>query len=665
MVKISVKPILPLVMGTLALLLGLIRWYFPERSLMLTGPRALLDAGFALGLLGAVLLLTGGLGSKALQWLKVDGLTGCERILFGLPIGLGILAYGVLALGLAGLLRSWTVLIWLVALSLWTWREWSEIVIRTIGWLRGSRRNWIGLAPVQKALLFLGGLILFLSLFQALVPPWEYDALMYHLQGPRQFLDAGRILLLPDNWPANYPATVEMLFTLGLAFGSDTFAKLMHLTYAILLILATFAFGRRYLNSAKAWLAAAILLGIPILPLWASLAYADMAWALCQFLGLYALVLWTQSGRRQWLVLSGLTTGLAIGSKYLALGGAVVLGLWVLWHGRTQGWRTVLANAALFGATALLVGSPWYIKNWTWGGNPVFPLFFGGREWTMDRLEWVNVYHSGFGTGRNFLDYLLLPWNLYAHHERFGTVAGSIELPSLFFPVALVYPWTLRSKVMNSVASVTLLWFMVWAAGVQQIRHLLPLFPGLGLLASAVLMDLADRPVLQRWGRPLVVGLTGGMIVTTLLYSLLFFAAVQPWRVAWGLESKDDFLRRRVNDYAALQFVRANLKPQARVLMLWDAQGYYCDERCLPDTEHSQWTRLVETQPDVTSLAARLRDLGVTHLLFSTSDADFILQHDPTGQNLYAADFFLHQFRPSCTREVYRDHWTSLFELTC
>jgi len=115
----------------------------------------------------------------------------------------------------------------------------------------------------QRIGLLLAGSILALTLLECLTPPWEYDGLMYHLQGPRLFLQAGRIELLPDNWQANGPATTDMLFTLGLSFGSDTFAKLVHLTYAVLLIAATFAFGQRYLKPHGGWLASAILLGIP------------------------------------------------------------------------------------------------------------------------------------------------------------------------------------------------------------------------------------------------------------------------------------------------------------------------------------------------------------------------------------------------------------------
>jgi Dolichyl-phosphate-mannose-protein mannosyltransferase len=663
--RVTLGPIRSVVIGLLALLLGLGRWLIPERPLEATGPHALLDVGFALGLLGLVLLLAGGVGQKALRWLRLDNLTQLEQVVFGLPIGLGILAYVVLALGLLGLLRPGVILLWLVTAGVWAWREWSDIVGRLLLGLWQCPQAWGKLGLARRLFLLAGVLMLALVLLQALTPPWDYDGLMYHLQGPRLFLQAGRVLLLPDIWQANFPFTIEMLFTVGLAFGSDTFAKLMHLTYAILLVLGAFAFGQRYLKPMGGWIAAGILMGIPIFPMWASLTHVDMAWALYEFLGLYALTLWCDNNERRRLILSGLATGLALGVKYVALGSAAIFGLWVVWRSRGQGWKTVLVHAALFGVTALLVGSPWYLKNWLEAGNPVYPLVFGGPGWSRQRLDLLMSFLRSFGTGHSVWDYVLLPWNLYFRYQRFAGFMGRIDIPSLLFPLALVYPWARRSRAMDGVAGAMLLRFMVWAWSTQQARFLLPLFPGLSLVASSVLMDLVARPALSRWRRVLTTGLLGGLVVTTLIYSLMLFFEYQPLRVVFGMESKDAFLRRIVPGYAAIRFAQANLSPQARIFMMWDGRGYYCDSRCLPDPEQSRWTYLTLSAIDVSSVTASLRARGVTHLFFSLEDANLLLQQDPTGQHRRAAEFFLREFQPSCTREIYRDKWAFLFELTC
>jgi hypothetical protein len=73
----------------------------------------------------------------------------------------------------------------------------------------------------KRLLLLVISLILILAMAQALTPPWNYDGLMYYLQAPRLFLKAERIVLLSDIWQANGPFTIQMLYMLGLAGGSD------------------------------------------------------------------------------------------------------------------------------------------------------------------------------------------------------------------------------------------------------------------------------------------------------------------------------------------------------------------------------------------------------------------------------------------------------------
>jgi 4-amino-4-deoxy-L-arabinose transferase-like glycosyltransferase len=655
-----------IVMVLLALLMVVGRWLFPERPADYVGPRALLDAGFALGLLGLTLLLAGGLGRKVQRYLGLEGLSCLEQAVFGIPIGLGILAYGVLLLGTVGLLRPWAILLCLGVASVWSWPTWAQIIGRLPGWLAQQTGILKKLRLGEKVLLVLGGLILVLTLFQALTPPWDYDGLMYHLPGPRRFLEAGRILLLPDTWQANGPFTVEMLFAVGLAFGSDTFAKLTHLAYAVCLLLATFGFGRRYLGCTKGSIAVALLLGVPIFPFWASMAYVDIAWALYEFLGMYALFLWRENGQSRWLVLAGLAMGWAMGCKYLALGGLGVLGLWVLWQSRGAGLKRMLLQGLLFGLPAALVGSPWYIKNWLWSGNPVYPLVFGGTGWNAERLGLLMAYLRSFGTGQRLVDYVLLPWNLYAQNAQFSPAGIGIEIPGLLVPLALLYPLTHRHGKTNGLAGMVALRFVAWALSSQQARFLLPLFPALSLLAAAVLGDLASHRRTRRRARLLLVILpTGATVLVTLFCQLFLLHLFSPLAVVLGRESKGVFLRARVADYPALQLVQSHLPLETRVLMMWDGRGYYCDARCLPDADQSNWTRLVLPAPDIPAVAARLQARGVTHLLLNISDMECLLGHDPTGQHRRAMEFFSQEFRPLCTREIYRDHRTVLFEITC
>jgi len=633
----------PLVaIAVLVLLLGGARWLLPERPMDYIGPWAILDAAFAVGLLGLILLLAGGLGWKVQRWLRLELLTHLEQIAFAVPVGMGILAYGVLTLGLTGLLYPWAILIWLIVAAAWAWPEWSDIIQGFPRRLAQTHQTLTKLRLGAKALLIVGALLLALATLQALTPPFDYDSLMYHLQGPRLFLEAGRILLLPDIWQANGPFTVEMLFTMGLALGSDTFAKLIHLSYAVFLVLATFGLGRRFIGPAGGWTAAALLLGIPILPVWASRSHVDIAQALYEFLGLYALLIWQENDQRRWLILAGLLTGWAMGSKYLALGGLAVLGLWTVWQGLGKGWRQPLTQGLLFALPALLVGSPWYAKNWLWSGNPVYPFVFGGTGWDADRLRLLMAYLGSFSVGQHLA-----------------------QIPILSFLLALLYPLTRRHGNIDGVASMTVLRLILWALASQQTRFLVPLFPTLSLLAANVLIHLAISPRFKRWGKALGSILLAGAVLITLLFNGYLFRTFSPLGVILGQESKDTFLRRTVPDYAGMQSVQRYLPHHAHTLMMWDGRGYYCDERCIVNTDQSSWTRLVTPGSDPTAISARLWAMEVTHLFFNAEDAGFFVDHDPTGRHHAALEFFEKDFRPSCTREIYRDQVVLLFEVTC
>lgn len=72
-----------------AILLGVIRWLFPERGLDETEPKAIWDAIFAVGVLGVLFVLGRGLGFKVLRWLKLRQLTPTEQILFAILLGWG------------------------------------------------------------------------------------------------------------------------------------------------------------------------------------------------------------------------------------------------------------------------------------------------------------------------------------------------------------------------------------------------------------------------------------------------------------------------------------------------------------------------------------------------------------------------------------------------
>lgn len=133
-----------------------------------------------------------------------------------------------------------------------------------------------------------------------------------------------------------------------------------------------------------------------------------------------------------------------------------------------------------------------------------------------------------------------------------------------------------------------------------------------------------------------------------------------------GIESKETFIERNVADYDSVRFIKDNLSPEARVLLLWDGQGYYCDDRCISDTDQSVWPRLVENQPEPQALTSQLQSMGVTHLLYSFGDGYWFMNyHDSTGRHKRAAEYFTNVFEPACTRVIFKGRSSTLYEISC
>jgi 4-amino-4-deoxy-L-arabinose transferase-like glycosyltransferase len=567
-----------------------------------------------------------------------------------------------LLLAIFGLFKPWFILGTLFVFWVTHLRNWCDCIDAVS--IRPLRNLWLEIQPVCRALLLLAMLIFILKAVHALAPPVSYDALMYHLVAPQKMLEAGRVVPFPENWPANCPLTIQILFSIGLGFQGGSFARLLHLSLGIILLYAVYRSGRSLHSHNVGIFAVLILIGIPILPSWASWAYADMGWAIFELLTFIALLYWSRNHEKAWLYLAALCGGLSAGTKYLGLSAVGIGVIFIVLVLLRQGWKTTISTTFRFGLTATVVASPWYIKNLLLMGNPFFPFIFGGEGWDSARVDLLVRYHQSFGTGRTLRDYLLLPINIYIQQGRFSTFGGSIEIPSILFPLAILYPWK-RNRCLDTLAILSVLRILIWAIGSQQIRHLLPAFPLLSLLTAYTIFTSNNDVLKKGWRWMLGIVLTGGMVATSLVYAAITMMTYRPLPVVIGQESEASFLRRNIQDFGALEYAQEYLPSESKIFMLWDARTYYCAGHCLPDDDHSHWSRLVQATEGVEDAAQAIKTQGAEYLLISLSDVDFHLQHDPTNIHHQAYEFFHEMFQPQCTNLLYRDEWTSLYRITC
>ena len=139
-------------------------------------------------------------------------------------------------------------------------------------------------AAARGARAFLPALIiapfLVIMLLGAMLPAIDFDVLEYHLQGPKEYFQAGRIAFLPHNVYTNMPFGVEMLHLMGMEVLGDWWwgglvGQLLVALYApaaaVLIAAATGAGG----IARAAWLAAIIYLSTPWIYRLAVIAYVE------------------------------------------------------------------------------------------------------------------------------------------------------------------------------------------------------------------------------------------------------------------------------------------------------------------------------------------------------------------------------------------------------
>ncbi len=604
-------------------------------------------------------------------WTNQPEQLSTERLIFGAGLGIGALGLLTFGLGLAGWLTRPVIFGMLGVLSI--------VAIPKLRFtFHVSRFKRFPAHIPLMATAFLS-ITLFLAFTIALLPPTDWDGLGYHLVGPKLYLQQHNIFPSIDFPSLSYPGLLEMNFALAMAVRGDISAKLMHFGFVFLLGGLVWLIARKFLRMKSGRLALLFLFSMPMVPTLAGWAYNDLALAFFELAAVYFLVYSFQSSvfSRRALVLSGIFAGLAMGLKYtsaVAVGTVGVLLLWQLWR-RKESPANSLRAVAAFALPALAVGSPWYLKNWLFTGNPVYPFLFGGVFW--DDFRAAAYAGAGSGIGWNWAALASLPVQLTlgVRDANFTDGRTGVLFLALLPPVLMYGIFRYRKKVQPPALSILLMFALaqfafwtlgvVWSAGLWQSRLLLPMFVALSPALAWIVDDLAhlDHPqfslrqfLLLFIAFALTLGVVDQLFANH-IGSRTGWVYYRPDRYIGGAESRADYLSRRTGaHFRALSRLNRELPADAVVQFLWEPRTYFCQIDCHPDgilDIYGHWQYLYGK--DAAAINAALRRDGVTHVLVFSAGLDFLL-HDPSVPP---------KDRPDVTllNRLENDFWDEVFSL--
>ena len=487
------------------------------------------------------------------------------------------------------------------------------------------------------------GLLVLFYLLVSLTPAWEFDVVEYHLQGPKEFYQLGRIQFLPHNVYANMPLGGEMhaLAAMMVVGGEDAwwwgglFGKLIIAIHAILSALLVAGFVHRKFGSVAGLASGGLLLAT------AGTIHVSLNGLVDIVTGTYLLAMIVVLAKSleapcannrfyQTLLLATFAGGTAA-CKYpgyifavVPLIGWLVIQPWVArWFGQSANeaqWKTSwlpIISACTLGLC--LTCLPWLLKNAMETQNPFYPLassVFPVKELSETQLNnWNRVHSPQPENGSAF---------------SFATLSKSTQQllwtspylnPSLIFLglLGLIEAWLRRDR-----SALLFLGFIIWILATWWfLTHRIDRFwfPALPLFAILSGYGLARLAAIMPTFVPASISL-GGILFGTLqafsgvaITDTRAFIALDVLRKEWtSLETDEEILK-------PVAFVNERIDASNHILSIGEAQAFHFQPdlvyaTCFNTNQAEEWLRGLPAEVQKQNLI----DQGITHVLVNWAD---------------------------------------------
>jgi 4-amino-4-deoxy-L-arabinose transferase-like glycosyltransferase len=611
--------------------------YLGKGSDQARGFLAILDHFFdlilALGLF-TVVLACGNFISQKLK-LRFNGVA--EEISFSVFTGTGAVALLVLILGLLEMLRPLPIAMLLFVLIVASRRSFSriyELANRSVLTLAHSRETRV------VAVIYL--LLIAFFMLRAATPPNAPDELIYHLSVTNDFVKHGAVYPMFDNSLGNFPFLIHMIYAIGKLAGCEIAARLFSLFLAVTTSFGIFGFCSRYLTRRVAVVAMFAFFAGGMVVEVAVTSRIDVSLAGMLFMCTYAMVNYLDSRERGWLWISALFAGFSLGIKHTAVIWLGLVGLMYLVQ-RLASNRDRVANviqsAIVYASLALVVASPWYLKNYVWFHNPVYPLLtgevaqfgpLGVRYFDKDNEQRLDAHFNTVRAKQPDLvkaqeqeltdasnariDRHPLRWWEYFFEPRKYLMAEPYHYPNYLFLVIpfLIFVKRTRWLVWLLVLSLGFVFLVTWNSWIA--RYLVPAYPALTVVAAYTLVGLADRIKQQKL---IIFVLAGalGVIVAIGLKSMMTFNS---FSYLAGITSRRQTVA-RFTYYRPIEFINTQTPATARILVIGDQLSYGIERDYVGDESWfaTKWRRLLVRNSSLAEVTEDLMRQGFTHVLYS------------------------------------------------
>ena len=491
-----------------------------------------------------------------------------------------------------------------------------------------------------------------------LTPPISRDALIHHLAIPKLWLEHGGFYETPWANFSYYPMYINLLYFVCLFFKNDIAPKFIHLAFGLATGGLIYIYLKNKYNSNWGLLGVVIFITTPIVIWLSTSAYIDLGMTFFVTAGLLAFIKWRDSEYNlfKWLCISACCMGVAIGSKYNALIAWFFINLILMYSYARDTERQMMAlkYGAIFFVISAVVASPWYLKNYFLTQNPFYPLFNSFfQSWHHQPIQeilqnQVQQKTSGVGFfrlrevmyGETFWETLLIPLRMFfqgddLNYRYFQGVLNPLLI--VFTPFLFLDKFNRKDKFVFGFFSAFFIAIAFFTTA-KQVRYILPVLPFLTILAVMGIKNVDKRLKGMAWfsyskynnyliliSRTILFAGIGILLARNLLYLNNRAIIIKPLKYVFKHESRDAFLRRNLEHYAAVEYINNHLSKDAKIFtMLLGRRGYYLerDYKNTPSFGRSTLYGMITSSKTKEHFTEYTRSLGATHIFMRSALVD-------------------------------------------
>jgi hypothetical protein len=491
-------------------------------------------------------------------------------------------------------------------------------------------------------------------LLLSLSPVVSRDALIHHMALPKLWLKWGLFSIDKYRDYAFYPSNLQVLYHAALFYNLEFLPKIIHSLFLFLTGCIVYRYLRfSGINRHLSLLAFVLILTIPICQRLASQVYVDLGLLFFSTLSLLSFMYWKNSDfcTKKYFYISAIAAGLALGTKY---NGLLVLAnmcfFCLLAYGSyTKKYANALLYSCKFVAVAIVLASPWLIRNYlVSGGNPFFPLLTSIFPDTIDEAKplYPVLNHRlllRMLEGESLVEVLLLPVRIFFEGEdnNFLRFDGKLNpMMLVLLPFAFMYQRGSRNGASagsaNTIKPTTIvmsdklifLFFVVSIIMISlnsrdiRVRYLIPIISPIVILTILSVDNLlSQKRKVLRYFSYLSIGI---YIMYNIVYGYELFHDIDHIKYLIGQESKIDYIRRKIVFYPIYEYINQHTKHNAIIYDVMSGhRSYYVDREYIHhprhvDTVFMNYISQKKTYRDYETYLHKLKTrngTGVTHLL--------------------------------------------------